>query len=79
MSKVKTVEIIIDETPWNGEIKRTHLNKLVQFGVDYDEIDLRRKVKSSGGKWDKEKKVWILPYKEVVKLGLIARIIDGNN
>ncbi len=47
------------------------MNVLVKYG----EIGLGRKVKAAGGKWNRERKVWELPYDMVVKFGLKDRIV----
>ncbi len=43
--------------------------------IDYEEKDLQKQVKEAGGKWDKEKKAWILPPPQVEILGLQDRVI----
>ena len=43
--------------------------------IDYEEKDLQNQVKKAGGKWDKEKKAWILPPSQVEILGLRDRVI----
>ena len=73
--KLKTVEIIVEESPWEVNSKNIPGNKLVKIRVDYDEVYLRRLVKSAGGRWDKEEKVWELPYREVKDLGLEKRMV----
>src|SRR4030042_5648859 len=62
--KIKTVEIIIEERSWEYDPGKTPLNKIVTVQINYGEINLSRAVKAAGGKWNKEKKVWQLPYKE---------------
>jgi hypothetical protein len=36
------------------------------------------RVKAAGGKWNRDKHVWELPYQEVLKLGLAGRIVDDH-
>lgn len=74
--KVKTVELIVEESPWKQNHQRMHPNKIVGIRVDYDEIYFRKLAKAAGGKWNREKKLWELPYKSVVELGLEERLID---
>jgi len=71
--KCKTVELIIDR----GEMKkgRIHGNKKVNLKIEYTEINYRRAIKKAGGKWNKDKKVWQLPFRNVVTLNLTHRII----
>ena len=46
--------------------------------VKYGEIDLGRKVRAAGGKWDKSKRLWELPIEAVQALGLENRIVDSG-
>ena len=48
-------------------------NKKLQLAVK-----VRNMVKSFGGKWNKDKKVWELAYKYVVELGLRDRVISDK-
>ncbi len=42
------------------------------------ESQLRKMIKSVGGSWNHEKKLWELAYQEVEMLGLGHRIIDDK-
>ena len=53
-------------------------NKLVMVQVKYGEIDLGRKVRSVGVKWDRSKRLWELPFEAVQALGLENRIVDSG-
>lgn len=75
--KLKTVELIAEERFYKAEKDKIHNNKTVAIRVNYNETDLQRKVKSFGGKWNKEGKVWELAYKYVLELGLVDRIISA--
>ncbi len=46
--------------------------------IDYGEVDLGVAVKNEGGRWNKEEKLWEIPYKSVKKLGLGDRIVRGK-
>lgn len=71
-----TVEIVVDEKQLpafpapNGTADET----LVALAIAYGETDLRQRVKQAGGKWDQDRKVWLLPYGTARKLGLHGRI-----
>ncbi|MCK4590782.1 MAG: hypothetical protein KAT86_03440 [Candidatus Latescibacteria bacterium] len=75
--KIKTAEILINEGPWEANSQRIPGNKLVQVQIDYDETYLRRVVKGTGGRWNREKRYWELPYREVIALGLRNRIVKA--
>ncbi len=53
-------------------------NKIVNIRVDYGEIEIGKKVREAGGKWNRAKKVWELLFSDVAALNLESRII-GNN
>jgi len=70
--KTKTVEILIDKQAWAP-------NKRVGLRIDFEEKYLRKLAKCAGGKWDPEKKVWMVPLSEVKALGLEDRMVDLND
>ena len=74
--KLKTAEIIVEKKPWRKDSKRIPKNKIVRVQVEYGEIQIGRLIKSAGGRWNREKKVWELPYGEAIALGLDKRIIN---
>jgi hypothetical protein len=43
--------------------------------VDWQEVELRDKVKTAGGRWNPARRLWELRYELVVALGLEDRII----
>ncbi len=45
--------------------------------VGWQELELRRKVKAAGGKWDPENRVWMLCRERVLSLDLEDRIVEG--
>lgn len=74
--RLTTIEIIVDQTPWIVNTKRTPKNKLMPVAVDIKELYIRKLIKSAGGKWNIKKKVWELPYGDILALGLENRIIE---
>ena len=72
--KIKTVELIVEDEPWDGGKRKIPGNKIVEIKVSYGEVEIRRLVRQAGGKWNKEKKIWLLPYREVISLGLTGRM-----
>ncbi|MCG3208398.1 MAG: hypothetical protein FOGNACKC_02002 [Anaerolineae bacterium] len=67
--RYKTVELIIDEAEWIPP------EELVGVLVAWGEIEVARRVKNAGGVWLAGPKVWQLPYRQAVKLGLKARVV----
>ncbi|MBF0548369.1 MAG: hypothetical protein HQM08_28295 [Candidatus Riflebacteria bacterium] len=78
-----TVELIVDEAPWFLQ-KRAPTDqktpKMVKIKIEKWEKQLRADVKSAGGKWLPEEKLWSLPLPQVLKLDLESRIVneEGN-
>lgn len=72
--KLKTVELIIENEPWDADKNRIPGNKIVGIRVSYGEVETGRLVRSAGGRWDKKKQLWRLPYREAIILGLEGRI-----
>ncbi len=73
--KIKTVELVIEDEPWEINNERIPANKIVNIRIDYGEIQLGKLLRSAGGKWNRGKKLWELPYREVVSLDLVERIV----
>jgi len=72
--RMTTIELIVDEKCWNADEQGIPKNRMMNLRVDYGEIDVARLVKAAGGKRNKSAKVWELPYKDVLALGLSERI-----
>ncbi|MGD0174242.1 MAG: hypothetical protein ABSC61_07400 [Anaerolineales bacterium] len=75
--RYKTVELIVDEVPW--EPKPPRGGKLVNVGIRFEEAALRGRIKAAGGRWDGRKQSWRLRYEKAVELGLKNRIVDGES
>ena len=73
--RYKTVELIVEETEWVRKVKRSAGAALVALRINWNELELRRIVKSAGGTWDPVKRVWELCRDRVVELGLEQRIV----
>ncbi len=74
--RITTIELIADEQEWKPNATYIPKNKIMKLQINYGEVDLARKVKSMGGKWNREKGVWELAYRYVQTLGLAKRIVD---
>ncbi|MFQ5633634.1 MAG: hypothetical protein ACE5I1_33130 [bacterium] len=73
---LKTMELVIESQPWQPNPKRIPMNKIVNLQISIEEVELRNRVKKAGGKWNPEKQVWYLPYRDVLEVGLKERIVD---
>ncbi len=70
--RLKTVELIIDEQAWVPVPKP---GTIVGLRIKWGEVALARRVRATGGRWDKRAKVWRLKYSGVVELGLQDRVV----
>ena len=66
-----TVELIVDQV----EVVRRP-DRVVGVRIGYEEGSLQSAVRASGAKWDKPAKLWRLPYRVAVGLGLRERIVE---
>jgi len=73
--KIKTVELVVENEPWEMDLNRIPANKLIRLRVNFGEVKIGKLIRAAGGKWHHEKKYWQLPYREVIALGLDDRII----
>ncbi len=73
--RYKTIELIVETVEWAPGQRRQRASGPVGLKIRYHETALRERVKRAGAWWNREKRVWELPYKQVVELGLEARIV----
>lgn len=76
--RIKTVELIEEEVSWNKNYKKIPKNKIVKIRINWREVHLYKAVKSLGGRWNDIKKLWELPYGDVLDLGLESRIVNDQ-
>ena len=74
--KIKTVELIIDESPLIFNPSKIPMNKIMQLTVAYGEVHVDKLIRGGGGRWNRKEKLWQLPYGEVLALGLENRIVN---
>ncbi len=67
--RIKTVELIEEESDW---LPRAELY-LVK--VAWDEVGLRDRMKAAGGRWNAEKKLWVVSGPTVRALMLQERVV----
>ena len=72
--KIKTVELIVEDEPWDKDKNRIPANKIVGLRIFYGEKALGLLIRNAGGTWNKDKRLWELPYRDVVNLGMEDRI-----
>ncbi len=67
--RIKTVELIEDESPW------TPAGALYLVQISYAETTLRTRVKEEGGRWNPERKLWLVTRETLRRLSLEDRIV----
>ncbi|MCG3154414.1 MAG: hypothetical protein DKINENOH_01008 [bacterium] len=76
--RLKTVELVIAQAPWEPPPAKIASDRIVQLRVKYGEVALGRQVRAAGGKWNREKQFWELPYDKALQLGLSNRIVESS-
>ena len=76
-----TIELIVDEVtkplPLSDELRRIipHPLQIVSVRIELHETEIQTLVKSNGGKWDRNEKLWKIPYRIAQKIFITDRII----
>lgn len=74
-TRLKTVELIVEQQPWEPRRARQLGDQPVAIQVAVSEMDIRKQVKRAGGVWNPQRRVWELRYDQVLSLGLTQRIV----
>ena len=74
--KIKTVEPVVEEEHWAQDKNRIPANKIVNNRINYGEVNLGKLIRYAGGKWNRGKRLWELPYRDAVSLDLVERIVE---
>ncbi len=75
--KYKTVEIIVEKRLWDTKALEIKRDRIVGVKVGIEELEMRKKVKDAGGKWNQEQKVWEIKYKSAKELKITDRIVKN--
>lgn len=70
----KTVELIVESTPWIPQIEHIPADSIVGLKVELSEVNLQKQLRQAGGKWNRQLRLWEIRYDQAVKLELQARI-----
>ena len=73
--RIKTIELIIDEQDWVPGVSIPP-DRRVALKIGFGETELREQVKNAGGFWNPDKKLWVLSYHHVLRMGLERRVMD---
>jgi hypothetical protein len=76
---LKTVELIVERTEWTPPPPRYTADALVPLRIEAVDMQLRYQVKAAGGRWNPEKKLWLVKYGNIAGTPLERHIhIDGS-
>ncbi len=77
--RYKTVELIIDEVPWQkrqaAPPRKRDKYTAVFVRIRFEETDLRERAREAGAHWDPDRLLWMMPFNKALDLGLEDRII----
>jgi len=73
--RLTTIELIVKSQPLKQKKGLIPKNKIILLRIHLDELHLRNVVKGAGGRWNREKQAWELPYGQAQQLGLENRMI----
>jgi len=71
--RLKTIEIVLEESPWQAPA-RFSADEIVGVRVSLAEVDLQRRLKQAGGRWNPSRKLWEVRYQTAVALKLTSRL-----
>lgn len=73
--RLKTVELIIEDGPWRPSPTPLRKTALVGVRVALPEVELQRRIKQVGGKWNPARRLWEMRRDQALKLGLKDRLV----
>jgi hypothetical protein len=75
--RLKTVELVVEETAWRGKPRRARRDDhdLVGVRIAWGETDLRAAVKTAGAIWRPRQRLWETTWGAVRALGLESRVV----
>jgi hypothetical protein len=72
--RLKAIELMIEEAPWPPPPAPFAASAIVGVRVAFEEIELQRRIKQAGGKWNPARRVREMRYDQAMTLGLEDRI-----
>jgi len=60
--KMKTVELIVDESDWTPQKARYPAGAMVPLRIGSQEKSLQEQIRELGGRWDRSQHLWFIPY-----------------
>jgi hypothetical protein len=63
--RFKTVELIVERTAWTPPAPRYSENSTVFLRINAADLQTRQQAKAAGGRWNPEKKLWLVRYGKI--------------
>ena len=76
--RFKTIELIVEEIDWEPRPRLIRKDTIVGILVGFEEMESQSKAKSTGGRWNRKRRVWEMRYDRMQELGLEERIVGGS-
>ena len=64
--RLKTIELIVERANWTPPLPRYTADTLVPLRIDAADMPMRFQAKAAGGRWNPEKKLWLVKYGKIV-------------
>jgi hypothetical protein len=74
--RYKTVELIVEEAPWEPPPVVPAPETIVYLRVAWGEAVVARRIKQAGGQWRRDYKLWALCYAQAEQLDLLDRMVE---
>jgi hypothetical protein len=74
-TRIKTVELVVQTAPWKPKRPEISDDAVVPVGILYNETKLKELTKKAGGRWDPEKRLWMIRYSRIKNTILQKHII----
>ena len=73
-----SMELLVAERDWEPPRPPYADHQIVGVRIGFAEAAVREQAKQAGGKWNPDRKVWELRYRQAVALKLDTRIVKEN-
>lgn len=74
-SRVKTVEIVVEKKSWTPPQPRYANDEKILVRIAFTEDKLKNMAKIAGGRWDPEKRLWLIPFGKIKGTALEKHIV----
>lgn len=77
--RIKTVELIVEKTEWTPPPPRYTADALVYLHIKASDMPMRLQVKEAGGRWNPDRRLWLVNYGKIAGTPLEKHIqVDAS-